>query len=237
MLRRFGVRFSANSIDVARHVSQLMKIPVCEVPVIPNGMELVVADKAVREQVRNRHGWGENDFVVGYVARFASQKGHRYFVRVMHELYSELGGRLKVCFVGDGPLKDVISKEVSRTPLAQLVTFTGIIENVQEYYHAFDCTALLSDFEGMPNVVIEAMANGLPVIANPVGNVTELFQGGAGIVNISKEPRETAALFCNLAKDVDLRQRVGVSASNRIRSSFSIENTVKLLVGYYASKN
>lgn len=232
-LKRLGVHYSGNSREVASHLALLMKYPISKIPVIPNGVKMPHTSLEVRNKVRNRYGWATEDFVVGYVARFAPQKGHNYFIKVMDQLWNVLGDRLKICFIGDGPLRKTIENQILNSNLSSLSLFTGVIENVDEYYQSFDCTALLSDYEGMPNVVVEAMAHSLPVVANPVGNVLELFEGEAGMVNCFSTPEQTANLFLSLAQQPHLRQRIGEFANAKIARKFSLDNTMRLLTKYY----
>lgn len=232
-LKLFGVHYSANSIDVASYLARLVHYPVRKIPVIPNGMDIPQKNPLVRDEIRRMHHWQEEDFVIGYVARFADHKGQEYFVRVMENVYHHLGKRLKICFVGDGPERKAIEDKIQRVGLSEFTTFTGVIDNVESYYQAFDASALLSDYEGMPNVVLEAMAHGLPVVANPVGNVKELMEGDAGIVNYSSASASTAALVIDLALHPAKRIAIGYAAQEQIRKNFSLQSTLQLLTKHY----
>jgi glycosyltransferase involved in cell wall biosynthesis len=220
-------------MEVARHLSRLLWYPVRRIPVIPNGTDIPDLTTFNRNKLRARHGWQESDFVVGYVGRFAQHKGHAYFLQVMQYTFAKLGYRLKICFVGDGPGRKDIEKAVHHADLHKQVLFAGIVANVSDYYAAFDCTALLSAYEGMPNVVIEAMAFALPVIANPVGNTAELLAGDCGLVNQHTDPEETAKLFLELANKPALRQYFGQNARKKIEAEFSVEKIVNLLFREY----
>lgn len=232
-LKLMGVHYSANSIEVASHLSRLLWYPRRNIPVIPNGVGLADLALVNRDELRAKYGWNADDFVVGYVARFAAQKGHHYFVQVMQHVTKKLGTRLKICFVGDGPVRKDIEKAVYDAGLREHAMFTGIVSNMSDYYAAFDCTALLSDYEGMPNVVIEAMSFGLPVVANPVGNVFELLSDDCGLINHNDDPKETANLFFSLVYQAELRQYYGQNARKKIVKKYSVKNTLDLLCSQY----
>lgn len=232
-LRLLGVHYSGNSVEVVKYLANKVRYPERKISVIPNGIEIPLNDPIVRKRIREKHGWGPQDFVVGYVARFAEHKGQHYFLQVMESVYQQLGNRLKVCFIGDGPMRSSVQDSVNVTKMTHLFSFLGVVDNVHDYYQSFDCTALLSDYEGMPNVVLEAMAYGLPVIANPVGNVVELFENGGGVVNRSRDLKQTAHLFLDLAKNSQKREEIGTLAKKKIKVSFSIQHTLKLLSRYY----
>ncbi len=235
-LRIIGVHYSGNSVEVVRYLAHMMRYPERKIPVIPNGIEIPLIDPLVRSRTREKHVWKAEDFVIGYISRFAEHKGQKYFMQVMEELHHHLGKQLKVCFIGDGPLYVKMEKYARSSKMADQIIFLGILNNVNDYYQAFDCTALLSDYEGMPNVVLEAMAYGLPVIANPVGNVVELFEQGGGMVNYSHDPVQTAGLFLELAKNSPKRESIGTLAKEKIRSSFSMQHTLNLLVRFYGTR-
>lgn len=235
-LKLVGVHYSANSIEVARHLSRLLWYPVRSIPVIPNGVDIPDLTAVNRNELRTRQGWQVDDFVIGYVARFAPHKGHCYFVQVMQHVSKKLGARLKICFVGDGPVRKTIEKAVYDAGLREQVMFTGIVSNMSDYYAAFDCTALLSAYEGMPNVVIEAMAFGLPVVANPVGNVRELFSGDCGVINLDTDAAKTATHFLDLEIQSELRYHYGQNARKKITQQYSIVNTLNLLCHEYGFK-
>lgn len=232
-LRLLGVHYSGNSVEVVKYLAKMVRYPERKIPVIPNGIEIPLNDPVVRKRIREQQGWGPQDFVVGYVARFAEHKGQHYFLQVMEIVHHQLGNRLKVCFIGDGPVRSSIQDSANFSNMAHLFSFLGVVDNVHDYYQSFDCTALLSDYEGMPNVVLEAMAYGLPVIANPVGNVVELFEHGGGVVNRSHDLKQTAYLFLDLAENSQKREEIGTLAKQKIKSSFSIQHTLKLLSKYY----
>lgn len=232
-LKVMGVHYSGNSIAVANYLSKLMKYPEEKIPVIPNGIEPILPNTDTRLRVRGKYGWPPESFVIGYVSRFAKHKGHSYFVTVMQEVVKELGPTVRLCFIGGGPTKSSIETEIERAGLTSVTTFAGVVSNIEDYYQAFDCTALLSEYEGMPNVVLEAMAYGLPVVANPVGNVVELFESGAGLLNETTEETETAKLFIRIARNNNVRIEIGKLAMERIRSDFSIQSTIQLLCMYY----
>lgn len=232
-LKLMGVHYSANSIEVARHLSRLLGYPERNIPVIPNGVDIPDLTTVNRNEIRAQHGWQADDFVVGYVGRFAQHKGHHYFVQVMQHVYTKLGSRLKICFVGDGPVRKDIEEAVHDAGLHKQVLFTGIVSNMSNYYAAFDCTALLSAYEGMPNVVLEAMAFGLPVVANPVGNVRQLFSGDCGVVNEDTDPTKTATHFTALESQPALRHNLGKNAREKISREYALSNTLNLLCHEY----
>lgn len=231
MLKLFKVEYSANSIAVAEYLSRMVKYPIQKIPVITNGIEVPESNPQARNLVRSKYGWSDQDFVIGYIARFADHKGHEFFLETMRYVQTPPGSLLRICFIGDGPTRTKM-EALAKSVESFSVKFFGVVA-VQDFYHAFDCTALFSEYEGMPNVVMEGMANGLPVVANPVGNVEELFAGDAGIVNYFKDPVSAAKIFTDLAHDPLKRERIGTLARAKVKKMYSIEKTLSLLSRHY----
>ncbi len=232
-LKLFGVGYSANSEEVADYLARQVRFPRNRIPVIHNGMSVPMIDPAVRARLRHQHHWGEGDFVAGYIGRFASHKGQRYFLRVLEEARSLGGVGIKACFIGDGPEKEAVMEEAKARGLSDRVVFTGIVDNVEEYLQAFDALLLLSEYEGMPNVVLEGMATGLPVISNPVGNAARLLEGGAGLINRSTDPAATAALLVKLLQSPADARAMGERARERVVSGYSLVSTLDKLRTWY----
>jgi glycosyltransferase involved in cell wall biosynthesis len=102
-LRLLRGNYSANGPEVAAHVSNLMKVKVHTIPVLPNGVPMVIQNEQVREAIRARLGWTADDIAIGYVARMHPDKRHRLFLDVVHDLRMR-NLPVKVCLAGDGPL-------------------------------------------------------------------------------------------------------------------------------------
>jgi glycosyltransferase involved in cell wall biosynthesis len=212
-----------------------MRYPLAKIPVIPNGIVLPELDPNQRTLMRAKLGIDSDRFLIGYVARFAANKGQSLMLKVFKLLNQEYANRITLIYIGDGPFREAVSQQVLSEGLSEQIKFLGIVNPIADYYPLFDCTALLSDYEGMPNVVIEAMSFALPVVANPVGNVEELFSSGGGIVNKDVKPEKIAEHFIHLIGNPAFANSTGQEARNFIHREFSIEHTLALLTKHYAS--
>ncbi len=233
-LKMVGVAYSVNSKEVANHLSKLLWYPSGGFKVIANGVEIPSVSKVIVGGIRLRYGWSPDDVVIGYVSRMTAHKGQFYFLRILKNLVA-MKMPVKGCLVGDGPDRPALEKWVEENQLTPFVSFTGIISNMAEMTESFDICALLSEYEGMPNVVIEAMACGKAVIAHPVGNVLELFEGGAGVAVAPNNMNMALESFKSLIQDADKRKKIGDAARRRISKQFSIESTIENLMTQYKS--
>lgn len=134
-----------------------------------------------RENIRIKYGLLNDDIVIGCVGRFSKQKNHRFLIEIFNKLYAE-NSKYKLMLVGTGELIDEVQKQIVDYGLEKAVIFIDVTASVYELYSAMDCFLLTSFFEGMPNVVIEAQASGLPCFisdsitkeSNIIGNVKYL---------------------------------------------------------------
>ena len=112
--------------------------------------------------------------------------------------------------------------------------FTGGVEDAAPWHRAFDVFLLTSNHEGMPNVVLEAMAAGKPVIATDVAGVHELIEDGVtGIVLPRKRPLLMARRLVELLRNPELRKEMGRAAQQRVRQHFSFDAMVQRHVELY----
>jgi len=105
----------------------------------------------------------ESNFVIGHVGRFNLQKNHEFLIKVFYEVCQYLT-EAKLLLIGKGELEREIRKQVIKLGLADRVIFAGERDDVPKLLMAMDVMLFPSFFEGMPNVVIEAQATGLPCI-------------------------------------------------------------------------
>ncbi|MCB1043254.1 MAG: glycosyltransferase [Acidobacteria bacterium] len=107
-----------------------------------------------------------------FVGRLVPQKRVDRFLRVIKGLQEASLPINQVQIVGDGPLRDELERQATELELE--VSFLGIRDDVPELLSRSDIMMLTSDYEGYPNVILEAMASGCLVISTPVGGVPEL---------------------------------------------------------------
>lgn len=130
--------------------------------------ESFVFDEEVRNQYREELGVGQNTILMGHVGRFNPQKNHIFLIDVFAELLKRLPDS-KLLLVGQGALEQSIREKVERLGISDKVIFAGIRSDVSGLFQAMDVFAMPSLFEGLPLVLVEAQAAGLPcVVSNHV---------------------------------------------------------------------
>ena len=113
------------------------------------------------------------------VGRLDAEKGHLVLVDALAALRSR-GVDATAVFVGAGPLRPVIEERIGALDLGDAVHLTGAIgqDEIRDYYHHASAFCLPTFIEGLPVVLMEAMASGLPVVTTPVNGIPELVQDG-----------------------------------------------------------
>ena len=133
---------------------------------IKNGVdtEKFKFNKDIREEVRTRYNLKE-EFVIGEVARFNTQKNHEFLIDIFYELY-KLDKNAVLMLVGDGEKRSKIENKVADLKLQNNVIFTGVCPDIHKILSAFDVFVMPSFNEGLPVSLIEAQTAGLPVVAS-----------------------------------------------------------------------
>ena len=165
------------------------------------------------------------------VARLAPEKGHTFLLEAIRRVQHR--GFDYVCtIVGDGPQRAQLEAAARVLGIADRVTFTGAVgqDEIGKYYDAADVFVLPSLAEGLPVVLIEAMAHGVPVIATRIMGIPELVEDGVnGLLVVPGRPEALADAVSTLTKDEGMRRRMGAKAREKVCSEFdSRQSTEKL---------
>ena len=159
-----------NSQDVAAYIVREYGAPRARIRVIHNGVD-VERFRPAAGAAADRCG------PIVTVGRLVVQKNHSLFLRAAAELVRRQAD-VRFTIVGDGPLRDTLEAEARQLGIGAQVTFAGERSDVDAILRAASLFWLTSRWEGMPNVVLEAMASGVPVIATDVGGTRELVRSG-----------------------------------------------------------
>lgn len=201
--------FVAVSEETAAIARQRHEVAEARLHVIANGIELgqFHPNPAARERIRAELGIAPDAWVIGTVGRVAREKNHALLLRAASPLL-EANGHLVIA--GDGPLMPALRDQARDVRNAHLI---GVRGDVPDVLNAFDIFAMSSDTEGMPLVVLEAMATGLPVISTSAGGIPNVVaEGQTGFL---VAPGDEAALrdrLAHLVANRDLRRALGDQA-------------------------
>lgn len=143
------------------------------------------------------------------VASLSRKKGHSFLMRAFSGVQASHPGA-RLVLVGEGPLRAELESEAARLGIAGQVAFAGRRSDARAVIAAADLLVLSSLEEGMPNVLIEAMAAGVPQVATAVGGTPETVEeGGTGFLVPPGDPVMMCERIRRLLGDDGLRRRMG----------------------------
>ena len=174
------------------------------------------------------------------IGRLVPQKGHRYFLLALKELLTQI--KTKSLIVGSGPLESKLKELTKSLGLGNSVIFTGFRQDITNILQETDILVMPSLREGLPMILLEAMATGVPVIAARVGGIPEIIiDAETGLLVNPKDTLGLSRAIKRLIEDKDLRLRLSNNAKKMIDSEFNISNMVNktesLYEGVFKAKN
>lgn len=207
-----------------------------DIAIIPSGVDYEHFDPERPEVekkanlLRNELNIGQN-IVIGYVGRLIPAKGLTYLMLAVKQIQRE-NPNVVLLVVGDGPQKEDL--EIMAKDLGIKAIFTGWQPDTPPYYAIMDVFALPSFFEGLPNVILEAMAMEKPIVATDVGGNPDLVKDGEnGLLVPIRNYQQMAFALEKLALSSSLRNRMGVMNKQKIRKFFVWDEIIKRVEEVY----
>jgi len=174
--KSFVGRYTCVCEAVRREAIRRLRVPEERVITIYNGVEPPLVDRS-RRQVREELGIADEDFLFAFVGRLTEQKAPGDFLEAAARVNTD-NPRTAFVLVGGGPL-DARSRDLSeKLGVGRCVRFLGWRPDAADVMAASDALVLTSRWEGLPNVVLEGMALGKPIVASAVGGCPELVDPG-----------------------------------------------------------
>ena len=194
---------------------------------IPNGCDLSEFSPQVNDGARTRLGIEKDDFVIGSVGALKGLKDQETLIRAFGEA-SEGFNNMKLLLVGDGPQRDYLGTLARDLKIEEKVIFAGFMDKVAAAYQCMDIFALPSLSENCPNVILEAMATGLPIIATDVGDIRNMVGGErGGILTGVQDVHATKDAISSFFNNPEIRRKKGEFVRRRAEELFSIETMVE----------
>ena len=203
-------------------------LPARKIAVISNGVEVVRYSNA-RPAELSEFGIPAGSQVLLTIGRLDRQKGLHDLVEAAALVIPKFP-QLHFLLVGEGPQRKAIERSIREKGLARCVHLAGWRPDIPELLAAGDALVLSSLWEGMPNVVLEAMAAGLPVVATLVeGTAEAVREGETGLLVPPQSPPALAAALETLLADPARAAAMGQAGRERVAVEFSWE---KMLARY-----
>ena len=185
--------------------------------------------------LRKQLGISDGEPVVLSVGRLSREKAHLDLIEACKHLReTKPDVAFKLIIVGDGPDRSRLEAAVESTDGKAGVIFTGQVNDVHPFYAIADVFVLPSHSEGSPNVLLEAMAANLPLVATAVGGVPEMVADHESALLVpANDPPSLAAAISNMLADKALAQRLATNAGTLVDTRFNPETYARSLVKIY----
>ena len=235
-IHNFAYGLAKNYIDIVVTVSDAINrkavkernLHASKVKTIHYGVDLekFKPEKDKYTRLRKEFQFQDDELLLGVVARLTHQKGHKYLVEAAPKIIARFPN-VKFVFVGDGPLRENLETRISELNIESHFEFMGFRNDVADILNIFDVFVLPSLYEGLPNVVLEAMASGRPIVATAVDGTPEALDDGvAGILVPPENPDALATEIIKLLSDPKKMIDMGHQVRKRSEEYFSVTKQV-----------
>lgn len=233
LIKYFTHSILTNTYSIKKEYESYKWFPKDHIKVIYNGVEVnytQVSENKISE-LCSRHQLKPEEKIILSVGRLNQQKGFTYLIKAAQQA-QQAGKRWKFLILGNGDLQQKLKAQIHAYQLSN-IELLGFIENVRPYYALADVFVLSSLSEGTPNVVLEAMANKLPVIATDVNGVREVIRNGEnGVMIPAKDPSAIYNAIDQLIDDTQLQEKFILNGYNNIIENFTIQKFSENFIGY-----
>lgn len=198
-----------------------------KIPIILNGVfiEDFKYDESIRDELRTGMGVSKDDFLIGHVGVFRTQKNHGFLIEMLSQINDS---HVKLLLVGEGSLKEEMIEKAKELGVFDRVIFYGQSDQVNRLLQAMDLFMMPSLYEGLSVSCVEAQASGLPVVLS--NTVSEMSKIADDVIML---PINDVSIW---VKEVDscfkARRRNDNSDSIR-KHGFDMYNTARVIEGYY----
>lgn len=186
------------------------------------------------KELRRRFGIAEGERVILAVGRLSKEKAHAELIEAFKQVSRNPDLHCKLLIAGDGPERANLERTARASGQNDQITFAGQVSNIQPFYAAADVFVLPSHSEGSPNVLLEAMAAEVPIVATAVGGVPEIVAAEESALLVPPQnPQTLAAAIDRVLQDSTLAQRLTKVASAVVAREHSPERYARSLISLY----
>ncbi len=226
--------FTTVSEGVKNYFVERLGLDGAGIQVIPNGVDVArfrdLRDAEARRQLVSE---GDESFMLITVGRLAEAKDFPILLRAV-KIAREDGAPVRLALVGDGEMRDELSRMVRELGLEKAVNLMGRRVDIERLLCGADAFVMSSKREGLPMALLEAMASGLPIAATRAGGIPEVVRDGQdGLLVDCEDPVQLAGAIQRLCHDGDLRTRLGKAARKSAESTFSFVNIARQYENIY----
>lgn len=233
LTHRWSKIVTVNCTALEKFAVEKIKIPKEKIVLIPNGIDMSCVPASSVKGYEN--GSGGNGFVIGTMGRLHQQKGIDIFLRAAKMVIEQLP-QCRFLVAGDGPQKKVLLELAVKLKIQSQVKFVGWTKTPGEFLSSLDLFVLASRWEGMPNVILEAMSLRKPILATAVGGTTDLIEDGReGLLIGPDDVSACAKGMLTLIQNHVLREKMTQLAYEKVVQKFTLQKMISSYQMLYES--
>jgi glycosyltransferase involved in cell wall biosynthesis len=238
VLNRFSERFVDRFIVVSEALKKVMierhKIDPQKVVKIYNGIEVdeyhIDDDEEVmygKLSLREELGLKNEIPVIGAIGRLVWQKGFEYFIEAIPEVLKEFKGA-RFLLVGEGELKDELKVKSKKLKFEDKIFFVGFRNDIKEILQSIDVLVMPSLLEGLPMILLEAMAMEKPIVATEIEGIKEVLDNGkTGSLVPPKDSKVLAGAIIKMITHKENALNMGLAARKVVTERFGVDVMVE----------
>ena len=234
LLGRISDKVIAVSEAVREDVIRYDRVDPSKVLVIRNGVDTELFSPAgAPGSIRKELGLGDNDTVIGFVGRLVPAKGLSYLLEAFADVRKEID-HVKILIVGRGALLSPLQDMAAEKGLQDDIIFAGERSDIPAILSSIDIFAMSSEYEGLPNALLEAMSAARPSVVTTAGGMKEVVQDEVtGLIVPVGDPAALSQAMKRLITDKELSRAMGIAAREYIEKNFSILATARVWESLY----
>lgn len=192
-----------------------------------NRRRMTVAD------AKQKFGWTNEEIVIGAVGRLSAEKGFDLLIQAIGHLI-EAGHPLRLVIAGEGDARESLEKLIGEQSAPDRFELLGHRNDIPDLMQAMDVFALSSYREGLPNVVLEAMAFGTPVVSTKVAGIPRLIQHQqTGVLVDAGNELELREALALLIEQPEFREKLATQGRQKIEQDFSFRSRMEQVAALY----
>jgi glycosyltransferase involved in cell wall biosynthesis len=230
LIDRLSQKVNKYRVGVSQAVCKMLLesgMPEEKVKCIDNGIEMerFLVPKNI-DEIKNNAGIKADTRIIGTVGRLVEQKGHKYLIQAARNIVNKFS-YVKFLIVGDGPLRSELEALAESQGLGEKINFAGQRSDIPELLAMMDIFILPSITEGLPLVILEAMASERPVIATRVSGIPFVIKDGVdGLLCNSCDVQALVEKMENLLTNKELADKLGRNGKEKALSKYRAEEMI-----------
>lgn len=233
----FAYKVIGVSEHTSRNLTEYEHISPNKIITIPNGIDEEIFDISINKAKKRKElGLSDNGLIIGLAVRLAHQKGITYLLKAMPEIIKNFPD-INLVIAGGGDQEAILKQEADQIGISDNVHFLGPRLDVHELIKLFDLYVLPSLWEGLPMVLLEAMAAGCPIVATDVGGNSRVIKHRInGSLVEAKNPESLATEVIYLLDNLELRDKYVARSEKIFKQYYSAEIMTKEYEKLYLRK-